>query len=204
MKKASGKSNMDIVRDYVAGNRPFTQTGWTSDSIIRKEGETWKSADGQSWTMQNGQKKAINNIGKNIDLFRIECKDCKKNIRLLGDRVDRTIHAKTGRCFICNWKYDIEMSKEIGFDKYELIKIFNNQKSYCLDMKQKLEESVEYLEKSDNKLYFMNEDGTSEAWTDTTRTKVLTDAKQDYKECLVALKKIEKQLKKLNGKSKSN
>jgi hypothetical protein len=52
MKRAQGKSNIDIIKGYVAGERPFLQVGYTGDAdkyIIRKEGETWTDASGKQW-----------------------------------------------------------------------------------------------------------------------------------------------------------
>ena len=78
------------------------------------------------------------------------------------------------------------------------LKIFNNQKSFCLELKSKLEETIKYLETSSDDIVYLNEDGSKEVWKDTTREKVLSDARNDYKECLEALNRIDAQLKSLN------
>ena len=54
------------------------------------------------------------------------------------------------------------------------------------------------METSSDDIVYLNEDGNKEVWKDTTREKMLTDAKNDYKECVDALERIEIQLKSLN------
>jgi hypothetical protein len=203
MKKASGMSNIDIVKSYVRGDRPFSQVGYNENTTKRKEGEVWKSK-GQTWTIKNGVKIAINSIGKNIDLVREECKGCHKNIKLFGDRLDVKMYKKTGNCFDCQIKFESELKRKGKYEKYEKLKIFHNQKSFCLDLKQKLEESIQYLETSGDKIPYMLEDGRTMYWDDTMREKVLNDAKNDYKECLESLERIEGQLKSLNERPSNN
>ena len=58
--------------------------------------------------------------------------------------------------------------------------------------------SIKYLETSSDDIVYLNEDGSKEVWKDTTREKVLSDARNDYKECLEALNRIDAQLKSLN------
>ena len=44
MKRASGKSNLSIVKDYLEGNRPFIQISMAGVEELakRKEGEEWE------------------------------------------------------------------------------------------------------------------------------------------------------------------
>ena len=58
MRKAQGKSNLAIVKDYVEGNRPFIQVGYDSNlnNSKRKEGEEWEDAQGNKWIWKNGTK----------------------------------------------------------------------------------------------------------------------------------------------------
>lgn len=200
MKRASGKSNLDIVKDYLEGSRPFIQTGYTSDLIERKEGEEWEDSHGKKWRYENGRKVGINNIkSKVLDMIQQRCSMCDKNMDLFGDRLDEKIFKKTGKCFDCNVEFETKLKTYGLYGTYEKIKIFNNQKGYCLDMKQKLEETVKYLKTADNKLNYLNEDGSEEKWSDTMREKLLEDANKDLKECRSALRRINKQLKDLNA-----
>lgn len=198
MKRATNKSNIDIVKGYLSGERPFVQIGYTSDLEKRKEGETWNDAQGKSWIYKNGRKRRINKSQKvDSDSVRLKCKDCNMDMKW-GNYLDDKIFPKTGRCYDCNVKFETKLKSEGKFENYEKLKIFNNQKSFCLDLKSKLEETIKYLEVSSDDIVYLNEDGSKEVWKDTTREKVLSDAKNDYKECLSALERIELQLKSLS------
>ena len=48
-------------------------------------------------------------------------------------------------------------------------------------------------------IVYINEDGSRETWKDTTKSTVLEDAKNDYKECISALERIECALKALSN-----
>ena len=196
MKKRSktGMSNIDIVKNYLSGTRPFLQIGYTDDLKERKDGEMWQSANGQTWIFKDGVKKAISKPTKFIDLVRLQCGDCKKNMKLFNNRLDDKIFPKTGRCIDCQIKFEDNLKRLGKYDVYEKLKIFNNQKSFCVSLKDKLEETIRYLENSDNKIKYMNEDGSQEYWTDTNREKILDGARKELKECLQALDDINQRL----------
>ena len=197
MKHCKNKSNLDIVKSYLSNERPFTQVGWTSDSIKRKEGEIWEDSKGHKWIYKNGNKKRINNISQNVGIEE-KCK-CGQDIKF-GNKMDRKFYNKTGMCYDCLIKYETELRRTGKYENYEKRKIFSNQKSVCLELKVKLEESIKFLENENSKLTYQNEDGTTETWTQTNRLKLLGDAKKDYKELLEALDRIENQLKSLEDK----
>jgi len=198
MKRAKNKSNIDIVKGYLAGERPFVQVGYTSDLEGKKDGDTWTDAQGKSWIYKNGRKRRVNKSLKiNPDSVRLRCSDCNMDMKW-GNYLDDKIFPKTNRCYDCNVKFETKLKLDGKFENYEKIKIFNNQKSFCLDLKSKLEETIKYLETSSDDIVYLNEDGSKEVWKDTTREKVLTDAKNDYKECVDALERIEIQLKSLD------
>ena len=59
MKKAQNKSNIEIVKGYLSGERPFSQLGWTPDLIERREGEVWNDAQGKSWVKKMELKRGL-------------------------------------------------------------------------------------------------------------------------------------------------
>lgn len=198
MKTKTGKSNLDIVRSYLSGEKAFQSVGWTPDLKPRADGEVWEIG-GQKWTMKDGKKQPLSIITKYLDATRQECGDCKKNMKLFNDRLDDKMFPKTGRCYDCQIKFESELKRTGKYEAYEKEKIFSNQKSYCLDMKAKLLDTIKHLENADNKIKYMNEDGTEEYWTDTTRENVLVGAKKELDECNSALERIEEQLKALKN-----
>ena len=66
MKRATGKSNLDIVKDYVEGNRPFIQVGYDPNlnNSKRKEGEEWEDGQGNKWVWKNGTKRKVSKLGQ--------------------------------------------------------------------------------------------------------------------------------------------
>ena len=201
MKKATGKSNISIVKDYLSGERPFLQVGYTPDLVQRVEGEVWESG-GRKWIFKDGRKQALTTPSK--FLIKFECSDCNMNINLFGDKMDKKFYNKTGRCFECQIKFESKLKIQGKYENYEKTKIFQNQKSYCLDMKKQLEDTIKALENKDNVLKYMNEDGSFDVWTDTMREKMLDGANKELIECNESLQRIEEQLKILQQNESTN
>jgi hypothetical protein len=182
MKKASGKSNLSIVRDYMDGNRPFIQVGYDPNlnNNKRKEGEIWEDSQGSKWIWKNGSKIKVPKIAKII--IEQRCNICNADTKW-GNYLDQKVYPKTGRCYDCNIAFDSKLKILGVFEDYEKHKIYKSMFSEMNDFKQQMEESITYLE-SDNsipKLQYFNEDGSQEFWTDDTdmKSKVLTDLKKD-------------------------
>lgn len=198
MKKASGKSNLSIIRDYVDGVRPFLQFGYTGDSSIaeRKEGEIWLDTRGKKWIKKNGVKKAINNVNSSvIDATKQVCKDCGMEIKW-GNRYDQMFFNKTQRCYDCIIKFESHLRIEGKFEDYEKKKVFENQKGFALDAQAKMEESLKYLEEHET-ISYVNEDGTVEKWEVENRDQMIKNVKKDLKKVKKALINIDNQLNKL-------
>ena len=199
MKKASGKSNLSIVRDYLEGNRPFIQVGYTTDSDItsRKEGEIWIDAKGKKWIKKNGFKKAINNISSStVDVIKQTCKDCRMEIKW-GNRYDQIFFNKTGRCQECVAKFESKLRLEGKYDDYEQKKLLQNQLSQAREFRTKVQESFDFVS-SHEKISFPNSDGTLDEWTIERRENILKDLKKDIKKIDKQIIKIEKKLETLN------
>ena len=182
MKKASGKSNLSIVKDYLDGNRPFIQVGYDPnlDNGKRKEGEEWEDSQGNKWVWKNGSKRKVSKIAQ-IKIDR-RCSICNADIKF-GSYLDDKVYPKTGKCYDCNITFDSKL-KILGiFEDYEKHKIYKSMLSEMNDLKQYMVESIAYLTADNSlpKLQYFNEDGSQEFWTDDTdmKTKVLTDLKKD-------------------------
>lgn len=188
MKKASGKSNLSIVRDYVEGNRPFIQVGYNENSSLqdRKEGEEWEDSLGNKWKKENGVKKKIPRAAR----IKIEekCSICNADMKF-GNYLDQRVYNRCGRCFDCSIIFDTKIKTLGKFTEYAKVNVLNDRISKLKDFQNKINESITYLENYDQKLQYFNEDGSQEIWTDNTdqRTKVLEDLKKDKIE-------VEKQL----------
>jgi hypothetical protein len=194
MKKALGKSNLAIVRDYLNGERPFIQVGYTADSDFssRKDGEIWIDANGKKWIKKNGTKRAINNVSSStIESTKRHCKDCNMDIRW-GNRYDEVLYNKTGRCQECLAKFETQLRLNGKYDDYEQKKLLQNQLSQAKEFRIKVQESYDFVS-THEKISFPNGDGTLDEWTIERRENILKDLKTD-------LKKIDKQIVKIEGK----
>lgn len=199
MKKASGKSNLAIVRDYLDGNRPFIQVGYTADADFanRKEGEIWTDVHGKKWIKKNGTKRAINHVKTEvIDATKQICKDCKMDIRW-GNRYDQVFYNKTGRCQECIAKFESKLRLDGKYEDYEQKKLLQNQLSQAKEFRTKVKESYDFVS-SHEKISFPNGDGTLDEWTIDRRENILNDLKKDLKKIDKQILKIEKKLETLS------
>ena len=199
MKKASGKSNLAIVRDYLNGERPFIQVGYTADSEFssRKDCEIWEDANGKKWIKKNGTKRAINNVNTStIESTKCRCKDCNMDIRW-GNRYDEILYNKTGRCQECLAKFETQLRVKGKYEEYEQNKLLRNQLSQAKEFRTKVQESYNFVS-SHQKISFPNGDGTSDEWTIERRENILKDLKTDLKKIDKQILKIEKKLEKLS------
>jgi hypothetical protein len=201
MKKATGKSNIEIVKNYLSGTRPFVQVGYVGDSdkyIIRKEGETWADADGKQWIQKENGPQTVTPI---MDIIREEindkCTKCGKEIRW-GSKQDRKMFHKTTKCLDCLVEEETQMRIDGTFKLYETKKLLENELSYLNDIKQKLRESKEYL-KTEQKLTFVNSNGMVEEWDNVARQGLEKSIQKDWVTCLKKITVAEAELKKVNA-----
>ncbi len=183
MKKATGKSNLSIVRDYLSGERPFVQVGYDENVAIqsRKEGEEWEDNNGVKWIKKNGYKHRVSKKAQYI--LEQRCTICNADMKW-GNYLDEKTYPKTQRCYECNIEYEGTLRQKGYFQDYEKYKTVNNELAQLIDFKQKITESIDYLEnytQSSKNLQFFNEDGSEEIWMDNTdrRQIVLKDLKTD-------------------------
>lgn len=192
------RSNIDIIKDYVDGKRPFVKVGWTPDSINRKDGETWVDATGNSWIFKNGRKKRINKKYKiDPEDIRMRCKDCNMDMKW-GKKLDDVIFPKTGRCYDCNIKFETLLKVKGLYKDYITYKSLKSQESFCKELKSMLEESINHIENRSEDIVYFNSDGSQEIWKDENKHILLESVKNDYDECLKAIDRISESLKNIN------
>lgn len=201
MSHAKNRSNIDIVRGYLAGERPFVQVGWDSNLESRKEGETWEDSTGKRWIKKNGYKKRVNKLGKvSSESSSLLCSMCKRDMKW-GNYLDDRVFPKTGRCYDCNVDFESKLKLEGKFRDYEIETVLKFQKGKVEDFRAKLVETIHHLKTTTDDIIYFNEDGSKDVWKDTTKAMVLEDAERDLKECDLALERIDKSLKELASKN---
>ena len=190
------KKNIDIVRDYLNGERPFIQVGYTGEDkyIIRKNGETWTDSSGKQWIQKDSGPERVTRV---LDIIREEsnqkCSVCNTEIRW-GSRQDAKMHAKTGKCLDCLVKEETLLRAQGKYKAYEKKKILSNELDHLKEVKKYLEESKEYLK--EHKVFtFVNSNGLVEEWNNDARDDVLKNIKKDFTRCLKEINRIETELK---------
>lgn len=202
MKKASGKSNLNIVRDYLEGTRPFIQVGYDENVALqsRKEGEEWEDSNGVKWIKKNGYKNRVSKKAKYI--FEQRCTVCNADMKW-GNYLDQKIYPKTQRCYECNIEFEGVLRSRGIYSDYERFKTINNELSMMKDFKAKVVDSIHYLENYTSQTQnpqFFNEDGSNEIWVDDTdrREVVLKDLRLDLEKVNNIISLAEDELNKLN------
>lgn len=211
MKKASGKSNISIVKDYLTGERPFVQVGYMPPSEeSHKDGDVWTDRNGTEW-IQKGSSRFSKKLYDMREATRQICPTCKKDIFWSSNHLDQTFFNKTGKCYDCVIDEEHKMRIEGTFETYEKIKVIRNQKSFLIDLKQKVEESIDWVNNKSNKVEFMNEDGSIETWSDISTDEFLEGAKKDLDEihkslilCDESILTLETELNEIKSKQSTN
>jgi hypothetical protein len=195
--------NTDIIKSYLAGERPYVKVGYTGDKdkyIIRKTGERWTDSGGREWEQKESGPQTVTRV---MDIIRAEmnekCTCCKREIRW-GTKHDRKMYFKTKKCFDCLIEEETQLRLKGKFKLYETKKLLENELSYLSDIKQKLKESKEYLaSEGSKKLTYVNSNGFVEEWDNNVRAELAISVEKDLKTCLKKIKEGEKELKKINN-----
>jgi hypothetical protein len=194
--------NTDIIKSYLAGERPYVKVGYTGDKdkyIIRKVGETWTDSAGKQWIEKESGPQTVTRV---MDIIREEVNDkctcCGMEIRWGKKRVYKMFY-KTKKCFDCLIEEETQLRVKGQFKLYETKKLLENEISYLNDIRQKLKESKEYLASDASKtLTYVNSNGLVEEWDNVSRQELTESIEKDFKTCLKKIKLAEKELKKTN------
>ncbi len=211
MKKASGKSNIEIVKNYLAGERPFVQVGYEPPPEQKhKDGDVWTDKDGVEW-IQVGASRISKKLYDTRESTRQICPVCKKDIYWSSNQNDTKFFNKTGKCYDCVVEEEHKMRVDGTFETYEKIKVISNQRSYLKDLQSKIEESIKWLQNKSNKIEYLNEDGSTDSWTDLSRDEFISNAEKDLVEvkkslilCDVSINMLETELNELKTKQSNS
>lgn len=183
MKKQNGKSNIDILKDYVAGVRPFIQTGYVGNASKRKsEGEVWKDTKGITWEQKKGYKVRVN---KQADIIRAAsketCKSCGKDLKW-GAKVDRTFFNKTKMCLDCVINYETKLRILGIYECYENYKLASNYIGHLTEVKEQLKDSISLFSNGGGDMEMIcNSEGFIERWKTNDKELIIKDIKKDLK-----------------------
>lgn len=196
MKSKTGKSNIDILRDYVAGTRPFTQVGFVGDKLkYRKDGEKWKDKNGIQWERRGGENIRLSKTQGDLIRELINqgqrCK-CGQDIRW-GTKLDRYFFSRTGLCENCLITYETNLRILGVYEFYERYKLISYELGRLFDAKEKIEEIIKFFKEDDGTVEMIcNSEGFIERWKNTNTDKIREDA---IKDLTIVNENIEKLLK---------
>jgi hypothetical protein len=193
MKSKTGKSNIDIIRDYLNNERPFTQVGYVGDKHkYRKDGEKWKDKNGIEWMRRGGKNFKLTKT--QADLIRElisqdqKCK-CGQDIRW-GSKLDRYFFFRTGLCENCLITYETNLRILGIYEIYERYKLISYELGRLIEARDKIEEIIKFFEESSGDVEMIcNSEGFVERWKNTNTEKVKEDA---IKDLAIANERIEK------------
>lgn len=193
MRSKSGKSNLDIVQDYLSGERPFVQVGYTGKKY-HNEGEVWKDANGVEWQRKNGRNVKISKSQGDIIREAMGERKCKCGMSVKwGNKYDQVFFAKTGMCQDCLIEYETKLRIAGIYHLYEACKVYSNQIGFLKDAKAKIEETIEYFSKNDGTIEILcNSEGFREKFHGTNKETILENAKNDLVEATRLLKAVTK------------
>jgi len=173
------KSNLQKIRDILNNENSFVRVGYTPiPEIKHKDNDVWVDKDGIEW-IQKGPSKISKKLYETREATRQICTACKKDIYWSSNYNDQKFFNKTGKCYDCIIESEHNMRIDGTFETYEKIKVIRNQKSFLSELKQKIEESINWLRNKSNKIEYLNEDGSRECWTDVSRDTFLESAQRD-------------------------
>lgn len=180
IKLKTGKSNLDIVKSYLNGEKAFVQVGYDPNlsNSTRKEGEEWEDSQGRKWIWKNGVKRRVPKKAKIINEQR--CKGCNMDVRW-GNYLDDRVWPKTGMCYDCYTKFQTDLKLMGMFEVYNELQDLRNERGVLEDYKKKFEESKQFCEENKDKpVTFLEEDGSFEKWDgNIDYNKILEDLNKD-------------------------
>jgi hypothetical protein len=180
MKHKNGKSNIDILKDYVAGVRPFVQVGYTGKKYVkRKVGERWTDK-GIEWEQKETGPQRVNRVADVVREARgnEQCK-CGQEIRW-GSKADQIFYRRTGMCSECVINYETNLRIAGLWNEYEKYKLISNEIGFLKDAEANIAETVKFFsENSGDITAICNSEGFTERWKNTNRDQILEDAKRD-------------------------
>jgi len=178
------KSNIEIVKDYLAGERPVIQVGYTGQEYAKRAvGDTWTDPKGQEWVQMASGPRKVNRVA-NIVRAAIGVQKCRCGQEVKwGSRADRLFYMKTGLCEGCLIDYETKLRVLGIYNDYEQYKLASNELGATQDLKAKIQETIKYFESDDTDVKMLcNSEGFTERWKTTNADQILTDAKKDLNE----------------------
>jgi len=185
------------IKAVVNNENPFVQVGYEPKRKRRKIGDEWTDSKGTWKKTKNG----IISVNKQMDsireLVRPRCSVCQMDINLFGDRIDKKLHLKTGKCWKCLTLEETAMKIDGTYEKYEETKILKNRLSMLREFRKNVIETIDYLKKGEPKIEMVCSNGNIVSWSGQDIEPILKDAQEDLIKSEVEIKRVEEEVSKL-------
>jgi len=197
------KTNIDIIRDYVDGNRPVIQLGYAPTDKKRKVGDKWKDNKGITWLQKENYRVRVNEQADLIrKLTKKFCKTCQTEINTFASRLDHKLYDMTGNCSDCQIKAETQMRIDGTYKLYEQKKVILNQLSYLEDIIKQIRDRFSKI--AEDKVEFQNiideknaKFVQTEKWTTLDKAEQKKVLKKDYRMVFAEVLKLRKKLSEL-------
>jgi hypothetical protein len=183
MKKYKNKSNIDILKDYVAGVRPFTQVGYVGNANkYRKNGDRWKDKNGIEWEKKDGRTIRLTKTQGDMirEMINQKCK-CGQEIKF-GSRLDHKFFNRTGMCENCLINYETKLRILGIYPAYERYKVISYELGFVKEARDKVKEVIKFFSENSGDIEMLcNSEGFIERWKNNNSDEILKNAKNDLK-----------------------
>jgi hypothetical protein len=186
MKKCRGKSNLNIVQDYLDGVRPFTQLSMNvpEKAKHRKNGEKWTDSGGIEWLKKDG--KTIKLTKTQGDIIReavgegLNCKNCGLQYKW-GTRLDLKFMRRTRLCSDCLIDFETKLRVLGIYSDYEQYHLASHELGFLKDAREKIKETIDYFNRTGGDVTKIAESeyDPNIIWKNTNKDKMLNDATAD-------------------------
>lgn len=188
------KSNIEIVKDYVAGVRPFIQVGYTGKEYKKRAvGEVWTDPKGQEWVQMASGPRKVNRVANIVrEAIGVQKCKCGQDIKW-GSKADRLFYVRTGLCEGCLVDYETKLRVLGIYNDYETYKMASNELGATKDLRDKIQETITYFESGDTDMTMIcNSEGFTERWKTTNAEEIVQTAKNDLKEANLRIDALER------------
>ena len=189
---------IDTIKQVVDGKQPFVQFGYTKElNTKRKEGDVWKDSKGRKWKregrknirMDSTDTPIIDEINKSS-----KCSGCGMNIRIYGNRLDKKVFPKTGKCYDCLEEDEMILRATGKWENYEKMKLLKNKRSILKNFKEKVLEAINFLKNDTGKMCEVMSNGDVVTFSGKSNPQWLIDAEEDLVKVNNELKTINKEI----------
>lgn len=197
------KSNLEIVKDYLSGDRPIIQVGYEGKDEHHDVGSMWTDLNGITWQQRHGYRIRVNPQANLIrELTKRICKTCKKEINMFASMLDQKLYTRTGNCADCQIKEETLMRINGTYENYEKKKVFMNQLSYMEDIADKIRDQYKQIPTDTVEFRNIVDDKNAqvvqeEKWSAIDKNALRKSLKTDYRMVFAEILKIKKEIKKL-------